>query len=115
VSSVATSPPEQGQLVSVRSRQWIVNYVRPSTLPTPALKPILSGPRNLLILAAIEDDDRLHQGQLRKSHRLYQQQIVSHRKEPVRRLRDEMVDWWDLIGRSGSFSDQRGEQVWQLS
>ena len=38
------SPPEQGQLVSVRSRQWIVNDVRPSTLPPPALKPAFSGP-----------------------------------------------------------------------
>ena len=37
MSSVAHSPPEQGQLVSVRSRQWVVNDVRPSTLPPPAL------------------------------------------------------------------------------
>jgi hypothetical protein len=37
MSSVAHPPPEQGQLVSVRSRQWVVNDVRPSTLPPPAL------------------------------------------------------------------------------
>jgi hypothetical protein len=37
MSSVAHSPPEQGQLVSARSRQWVVNDVRPSTLPPPAL------------------------------------------------------------------------------
>jgi hypothetical protein len=51
-----TSPPEQGQLVSVRSRQWIVNDVRPSTLPPPALKPTFNGPQNLLTLASVEDD-----------------------------------------------------------
>src|SRR5438034_5069235 len=50
------SPPEQGQLVSVRSRQWIVNDVRPSTLPPPALKPTFSGPQHLLTLASVEDD-----------------------------------------------------------
>lgn len=32
MSSVAISPPEQGQLVSVRSRQWIINDVRPNAL-----------------------------------------------------------------------------------
>ena|SRR6266498_914683 len=50
------SPPEQGQLVSVRSRQWIVNDVRPSTLPTVALKPTFSGPQHLLTLSSVEDD-----------------------------------------------------------
>ena len=33
MSSVAPSAPEQGQLVSVRSRQWIVTEVAKSTLP----------------------------------------------------------------------------------
>src|SRR5262249_6796679 len=58
VSMVATanSPPEQGQLVSVRSRQWIVNDVRPSPLPGLALKPTFSGPQHLLTLASVEDD-----------------------------------------------------------
>src|SRR6516225_4324304 len=51
-----TGPPEQGQLVSVRSRQWIVNEVRPSTLPPPPLKLTFSGPQHLLTLASIEDD-----------------------------------------------------------
>src|SRR5215813_15631490 len=55
--SVATAnPPEQGQLVSVRSRQWIVTNVRPSTLPTSALKPTFAGPQHLLTLASVEDD-----------------------------------------------------------
>jgi hypothetical protein len=31
------SSPEQGQLVSVRSRNWIVNKVNPSTLPISGL------------------------------------------------------------------------------
>jgi len=56
MSSVAPSPPEPGQLVSVRSRQWIVNDVRPSTLPPPALKPAFGGPQHLLTLASVEDD-----------------------------------------------------------
>jgi hypothetical protein len=53
---VAPSPSEQGHSVSVRSRQWIVNDVRPSTLPPPALKAAFSGPQHLLTLASIEDD-----------------------------------------------------------
>ena len=50
------APPEQGQLVSVRFRQWIVNDVRPSTLLPPALKPAFSGPQHLLTLSSVEDD-----------------------------------------------------------
>src|SRR6516162_9940617 len=54
--AAAHPPPEQGQLVSVRSRQWIVNDVRPSTLPPPVLKPTFHGPQHLLTLASVEDD-----------------------------------------------------------
>src|SRR5262249_34395894 len=50
------SPPEQGQLVSVRSRQWIVDDVRPSTLPPPALQPGFSGLPYFLPLASVPDD-----------------------------------------------------------
>ena len=50
------SPPEQGQLANVRSRQWIVNDVRPSTLPPPALKPAFHCRHHLLTLASVEDD-----------------------------------------------------------
>jgi hypothetical protein len=56
MSNVAHSPPEQGQPISVRSRQWITNHVRPSTLPPPALKPAFSGPQHLLTLTSVEDD-----------------------------------------------------------
>ena len=47
--------PEQGQLVSVRSRNWIVNEVVPSTLPTSGLQGI-SDPQTLVSLASVEDD-----------------------------------------------------------
>lgn len=49
-------PPEQGQLVSVRSRQWMVNEVLPSTLPPDRLQTGLDAPQNLLTLSSVEDD-----------------------------------------------------------
>ena len=55
--AVATSsPPEQGQLVSIRSRNWIVNEVQPSTLPPSGLRADLNGGHTLLTLSSIEDD-----------------------------------------------------------
>lgn len=48
--------PEQGQLVSVRSRQWIVTEVSPSTLPPDRLRAGLEGSQNLLTLSSVEDD-----------------------------------------------------------
>src|SRR5436309_2182957 len=56
MTTALSSTPEQGQLVCVRSRQWIVNEVRPSTLPASALKPTFAGPQHLLSLASVEDD-----------------------------------------------------------
>src|SRR5437763_3981384 len=50
------SPPEQGQLVCVRSRPWVVNDVRPSTLPASALKPTFTAPQHLLTLSSVEAD-----------------------------------------------------------
>lgn len=49
------SVPEQGQLVSVRSRNWIVNEVIPSTLPQTGLQ-VRGEPQTLLTLSSVEDD-----------------------------------------------------------
>jgi hypothetical protein len=50
-------PPEQGQLVSVRSRRWVVNDVRPSTIPASSLKPTtFSSSQHMLMLASVKDD-----------------------------------------------------------
>ena len=48
--------PEQGQLVSVRSRQWVVTEVAPSTLPSDRLQASIQNPQNLLTLSSVEDD-----------------------------------------------------------
>jgi hypothetical protein len=50
------SPPEQGQLVSVRSRNWIVTEVAHSTLPPERLQTGLESPQHLLTLSSVEDD-----------------------------------------------------------
>ena len=47
--------PEQGQLVSVRSRRWLVNDVALSSLPASGLKAI-DKRQSLLTLSSIEDD-----------------------------------------------------------
>jgi hypothetical protein len=39
-----TSPPDVGQLVSVRARRWVVGEVDKSTLPPKALEPVASLP-----------------------------------------------------------------------
>jgi len=53
---VNSSVPEQGQLVQVRSRPWVVNVVKPSSLPTPAMHVPVGGSQNLLTLSSVEDD-----------------------------------------------------------
>ena len=55
MATALASLPEQGQLVAVRSRNWIVNEVVPSCLPTGALKAI-DEKQTLLTLSSIEDD-----------------------------------------------------------
>ena len=55
MATALVSAPEQGQLVSVRSRNWIVNEVFPSTLPTRGLQGI-SEPQTLVSLSSVEDD-----------------------------------------------------------
>src|SRR5262249_57890831 len=56
MSSAISAPPEQGQLVQVRSRPWVVNVVKPSSLPSPALQLPGGGTQNLLTLSSVEDD-----------------------------------------------------------
>lgn len=56
-SDIAThNVPEQGQVVQVRSRQWVVTEVKPGTLPSPAMQLPGSSAQTLLTLASIEDD-----------------------------------------------------------
>src|SRR5262249_21633300 len=52
-----TSPaiPEQGQLVDVRQRRFVVTEVEASTIPSSPLKPA-QPPQHLVTLASVEDD-----------------------------------------------------------
>ena len=50
------APPEQGQLVEVRKRQYLVSEVAKSTLPAMALKPLNGGGQHLITLSSVEDD-----------------------------------------------------------
>jgi hypothetical protein len=50
------APPEQGQLVSVRSRRWVVGEVNQSTLSPPPLEPTSEKPQHLVSLLSVEDD-----------------------------------------------------------
>jgi hypothetical protein len=52
----AETLPEQRQLVSARSRQWVVHDVRPSALLYPPLQPAFSGAQHLVALSSVEDD-----------------------------------------------------------
>ena len=50
------SPPEQGQLVDVRSRRFVVTDIRRTSLP---IDPLLNGlpqPQHLITLSSVEDD-----------------------------------------------------------
>src|SRR5579862_358612 len=51
-----SSPPEQGQMVSVRSRNWMVTDVSASTLPPERLQAGLESPQHLVTLSSVEDD-----------------------------------------------------------
>jgi len=50
------NPPEQGQLVSVRQRRYVVTEVGKSTLPDRPLKVGGNGPQHLVTLSSVEDD-----------------------------------------------------------
>jgi superfamily II DNA or RNA helicase len=53
-SPETTHLPEQGQLVEVRARPWVVAEVETSTLAGPALEP--GEPQHLVTLRSVEDD-----------------------------------------------------------
>jgi len=56
-TTTTTSPqPEQGQMVSVRSRNWMVTDVSTSTLPPERLQTGLESPHHLITLTSVEDD-----------------------------------------------------------
>jgi superfamily II DNA or RNA helicase len=48
--------PEQGQLVSVRARRWVVSEVKKSGLDTSPLGPNAEQPQHLISLLSVEDD-----------------------------------------------------------
>ena len=56
MSSTVATVPAQGQLVSVRSRQWVVTDAVPSTLPVERLRAGVEIPQHLLNLSSVEDD-----------------------------------------------------------
>src|ERR1700681_1207209 len=57
IVTTTTAPhPEQGQMVSVRSRNWMVTDVSASTLPPERLQTRLESPQHLLTLSSVEDD-----------------------------------------------------------
>jgi hypothetical protein len=56
MAPIVAPPPDQGQLVSVRARNWIVTDVAASLLPADPLHLGVERPQHLLTLASIEDD-----------------------------------------------------------
>src|SRR5262245_23996897 len=54
--SVQASVPESGQLVTVRSRRWVVSEVNKSALPPPAMEPVPYEPQHLVSMLSVEDD-----------------------------------------------------------
>ena len=53
---VTSNPPEQGQLVTVRQRRYVVTDVAKSTLPDRPLKVSGNGGQHLVSLSSVEDD-----------------------------------------------------------
>ena len=56
MAAAVASPPEQGQLVSVRQRHYVVTEVAKSTLPASPLRPSGNGAQHLVSLSSVEDD-----------------------------------------------------------
>ena len=55
-TTAVTDPPEQGQLVNVRQRQWVVSEVAKSNLSAGPLQPLDGQPQHLVTLSSVEDD-----------------------------------------------------------
>src|SRR5438874_2068598 len=55
-TTTTSQHPEQGQMVSVRSRNWMVTDVSASTLPPERLQTGLESPQHLITLSSVEDD-----------------------------------------------------------
>ncbi len=53
---IARFPPEQGQLVEVRLRRYVVSQVQQNTLPSDPLKIPANTPHHLVTLNSVEDD-----------------------------------------------------------
>ena len=51
-----TAPPEQGQIVEVRHRRYVVADVAKSTLVRSPLEPTFTAVQHLVSLASVEDD-----------------------------------------------------------
>ena len=56
MSVIASFPPEQGQLVTVRQRHYVVADVAQSTLPDRPLRAGGNGAQHLVTLSSVEDD-----------------------------------------------------------
>jgi hypothetical protein len=56
MSSVVSSPPEQGQLVTVRQRRYVVTDVAKSTLPDQPLRASTNGAQHLVWPSSVEGD-----------------------------------------------------------
>src|SRR2546430_1657209 len=56
MSSAVVSAPEQGQLVNVRQRQYVVTEIAKSTLPVSPLHPSATPAQHLVSLSSVEDD-----------------------------------------------------------
>ena len=55
-TTITPPPPEQGQLVDVRQRQWIVSEVAKSTLTASPLQAMNGNAQHLITLSSVEDD-----------------------------------------------------------
>jgi transcriptional regulator with XRE-family HTH domain len=72
-------PPEQGQLVNVRQRQYVVTEVAKSTLPASPLRPADNGAQHLVSFSSVEDDAL---GERAEMHKLTVAKLEQGIREP---------------------------------